>query len=206
MLKRYTDKITLMMDADPAGIESIKRGIDEAEKFDFEIRVVTIDYAKDPDEALKKDPNKFKKLISKPVPIYDFLIETAQKKYPEESAFSRKKIGEEVIPMIEKISNPIVRTFYLKKLAGILGVSEAVIENLINQLKRKKKQLSLNKMKYNKPVEDSRELTIDKYILSVVFQSEDPKEIHQSFFNVLKPEYFLHPSYEKLSRIFFYTL
>ena len=206
MLKRYTDKITLMMDADPAGIESIKRGIDEAEKFDFEIRVVTIDYAKDPDEAQKKDPNKFKKLISKPVPIYDFLIETAQKKYPEESAFSRKKIGEEVIPMIEKISNPIVRTFYLKKLAGILGVSEAVIENLINQLKRKKKQLSLNKMKYNKPVEDSRELTIDKYILSVVFQSEDPKEIHQSFFNVLKPEYFLHPSYEKLSRIFFDTL
>ena len=203
MLKRYTDKITLMMDADPAGIESIKRGIDEAEKFDFEIRVVTIDYAKDPDEALKKDPNKFKKLISKPVPIYDFLIETAQKKYPEESAFSRKKIGEEVIPMIEKISNPIVRTFYLKKLAGILGVSEAVIENLINQLKRKKKQLSLNKMKYNKPVEDSRELTIDKYILSVVFQSEDPKEIHQSFFNVLKPEYFLHPSYEKISRYFF---
>src|SRR3989338_5545183 len=206
LLKRYTDKITLMMDADPAGIESIKRGIDEAEKFDFEIRVVMIDYAKDPDEALKKDPAQFKKLIAKPIPIYDFLIETAQKKYPEESAFSKKKIGEEVIPMIEKISNPIVRTFYLKKLAGILGVSEAVIENLINQLKRKKKQLSLNKMKYNKPVEDSRELTIDKYILSVVFQSEDPKEIHHNFFDVIKPEYFLHPSYEKLSRFFFDTI
>ena len=203
LLKRYTDKITLMMDADPAGIESIKRGIDEAEKFDFEIRVVMIDYAKDPDEALKKDPAQFKKLIAKPIPIYDFLIETAQKKYPEESAFAKKKIGEEVIPMVEKISNPIVRTFYIKKLAGILEVSEAIIENLISQLKRKKKQLSLNKIKYNKPVEDSRELTIDKYILSVVFQSEDPKEIYHKFFNVLKPKYFLHPSYEKISRFFF---
>ncbi len=203
LLKRYTDKITLMMDADPAGVESIKRGIDEAEKFDFEIRVVTIDYAKDPDEAFKKDPTKFKKLIAKPIPIYDFLIETAQKKYPEESAFSRKKIGEEIIPMIEKIINPIVRTFYIKKLAGILEVSEVTIENLISQLKRKKKQLSLNKIKYNKPIEDSRELIIDKYILSIVFQSEDPKEIYHKFFNVLKPEYFLHPSYEKISRYFF---
>lgn len=203
LLKRYTDKITLMMDADPAGVESIKRGIDEAEKFDFEIRVVTIDYAKDPDEALKKDPTKFKKLIAKPIPIYDFLIETAQKKYPEESAFSRKKIGEEIIPMIEKISNPIVRTFYIKKLAGILEVSEVTIENLISQLKRKKKQLSLNKIKYNKPIEDSRELIVDKYILSIVFQSEDPKEIYHKIFNVLKPEYFLHPSYEKISRYFF---
>ncbi|KKP49446.1 MAG: primase protein, partial [Candidatus Roizmanbacteria bacterium GW2011_GWA2_33_33] len=124
LLKRYTDKITLMMDADAAGLESIKRGIDEAEKFDFEIRVVVIDFAKDPDEALKKYPDKFKKLIAKPIPIYDFLIETAQKNYPEESAFAKKKIGEEIIPMIEKISNPIVRTFYMKKLASILEVSE----------------------------------------------------------------------------------
>ena len=51
------------LDADVAGVESIKRGIDEAEKFDFEIRVVVIDFAKDPDEAIKKDPEKFKKLI-----------------------------------------------------------------------------------------------------------------------------------------------
>lgn len=203
LLKRYTDKITLMMDADVAGIESIKRGIDEAEKFDFEIRVVTIDFAKDPDEALRKDPDKFKKLISKPIPIYDFLIEAAQKKYPEESAFSKKKIGEEVIPMIEKITNPIVRTFYIKKLAGVLEISENTVENLISQLKRKKNQISLNKIKYSKPTEDSRELTINKYVLSVLFQSEDPSTIYKSVFEILKPEYFLHLSYEKISLLFF---
>ena len=61
----------------------------------------------------------------------------------------------------------------------------------------------LNKIKYNKPVEDSRELTIDKYILSDVFQSEDPNKIYHNVFEVLKPEYFLHPSYEKISRLFF---
>lgn len=203
LLKRYTDKITLMMDADPAGIESIKRGIDEAEKFDFEIRVVPLDYAKDPDEALKKDPEQFRKLIAKPIPIYDFLIAAAQKKYPEESAFAKKKIGEETIPMIEKISNPIVKTFYIKKLANVLEVSETTVENLINELKRKKKVQSLNKIKYSKPVEDSRELIIDKYVLSVIFQSEEPKKTYHKFFKDLKPEYFLHPSYEKISRYFF---
>ena len=203
LLKRYTEKITLMMDADPAGVESIKRGIEEAEKFDFEIRVVTIDYAKDPDEALKKDPVQFKKIISKPIPIYDFLIATAQKKYPEESAFSKKKIGEEIIPMIEKISNPIVKTFYVKKLSDILEVSEITIENLISQLKRKKKQSSINKIKYSKPTEDVRELIIDKYILSILFQNEDPKTIYNKIFNILKPEYFLHPSYEKICQSFF---
>lgn len=203
LLKRYTDKITLMMDADVAGIESIKRGIDEAEKFDFEIRVVTIDFAKDPDDALKLDPEKFKKLISKPIPIYDFLISAAQKKYPEESAFAKKKIGEEIVPIIERIKNPIVRTFYVKKLANILEISENTIENLISQLKRKKIQMSLNRIKYNKPVEDSRELTINKYVLSILFQSEDPNTIYHNVFEILKPEYFLHPSYEKISRLFF---
>ena len=203
LLKRYTDKITLMMDADTAGIESIKRGIDEAEKFDFEIRVVTIDFAKDPDEALKLDPEKFKKIISNPIPIYDFLISAAQKKYPEESAFAKKKIGEEIVPIIERITNPIVRTFYVKKLANILEISENIVENLISQLKRKKTQMSLNKIKYNKPVEDSRELTINKYVLSILFQSEDPNTIYHNVIEILKPEYFLHPSYEKICRLFF---
>ncbi|VVA43418.1 DNA primase [Candidatus Roizmanbacteria bacterium] len=203
LLKRYTDKITLMMDADIAGIESIKRGIYEAEKFDFEIRVVTIDFAKDPDEALKLDPEKFKKIISKPIPIYDFLISAAQKKYPEESAFAKKKIGEEIVPIIERITNPIVRTFYVKKLANILEISENTVENLISQLKRKKMQMSLNKIKYNKPVEDSRELTINKYVLSILFQSEDPNTTYRNVFEILKPEYFLHPSYEKISHLFF---
>lgn len=203
LLKRYTDKITLMMDADPAGIESIKRGIDEAEKFDFEIRVVTIDFAKDPDEALKKDPTQFKKLLEKPVPIYDFLIEAARKKYPEDTAFAKKKIGEEIVPMIEKINNPIVKTFYIKRLSEIIGVSEITVENLANQLKRKKKQLSLNKMKYNKPVEDSREQIIDKFILSVLFQNEDPKGVYNKIFSILKPEYFFLPSYEKICASFF---
>ncbi|MEK9169762.1 MAG: hypothetical protein AAB788_03380, partial [Patescibacteria group bacterium] len=160
-------------------------------------------FAKDPDEALKKDPDKFKKIISKPIPIYDFLIETAQKRNPEESAFAKKKIGEEVIPMIEKITNPIVRTFYIKKLAGILEVSENTVENLVIQLKRKKNQLLHNKIKYNKPVEDSRELTIDKYVLSVVFQSADPNKIYHNVFEVLKTEYFLHPSFEKIYHLFF---
>jgi DNA primase len=105
--------------------------------------------------------------------------------------------------MIEKISNPIVRTFYIKKIAGILEISENTVENLISQLKRKKTQISLNKIKYSKPVEDNRELTLNKYVLSILFQSEDPNSIYRNVFEVLKPEYFLHPSYQKISRLFF---
>ena len=64
-------------------------------------------------------------------------------------------------------------------------------------------QMSLNKIKYNKPVEDSRELTINKYVLSILFQSEDPNTTYRNVFEILKPEYFLHPSYEKISHLFF---
>ena len=40
LLKRYTERITLALDTDEAGIEAIKRGIREAETFDFDIQVV----------------------------------------------------------------------------------------------------------------------------------------------------------------------
>jgi len=120
LLKRYTDKITLALDADIAGEESTRRGIEEAEKLDLEVRIVKLPIGKDPDEAVRTDLQAFKKAISRPIPIYDFLIKVAQKKYSEDTSFDKKKIGEEVIPFIERITNPIVRSHYVKKISSIL--------------------------------------------------------------------------------------
>ncbi|MBI3366364.1 DNA primase [Candidatus Roizmanbacteria bacterium] len=125
LLKRYTDKITLALDADAAGEEAIQRGIQDAEQLDFEVGVVMFDYAKDPDEAVRKDEKLFKKILGKPMPVYDFLIQMFQKKYPDDNPFNKKKIGDEIIPFIERIHNPIVQSHYLKKLAEFLNVSES---------------------------------------------------------------------------------
>lgn len=202
LLKRYTDKITLTLDADTAGEESTKRGIEEAERLELEVRIARLTVGKDPDEAIRTDIKTFKKDIDKTTPIYDFLIESSVHKYPDETSFSKKKIADEVLPFIERITNPIIKSHYIKKLSNILNVSEASIETMINTIRRKKKQQLEFKPKLKTITKEERQLMIEKYLLSYIFQNEDPYEISDRIFKILKSEDFMFPAYQKITQIF----
>ncbi len=202
ILKRYTNRLVLALDTDAAGEEAMRRGITEAERLDFELEVVSFDFAKDPDEAVRTDPVKFTQAIKSPQPIYDFLISKAQKKYAADDPFSKKKVGDEVAPFIGRIQNPIVQSHYVKKLANLLEVDESSITNLLFRLKRQKKQTAPVYLAKQKAVPFERELLIQKYILSVIFQSEDPMAMAEKLFLVISPGDFSIISYQKICVLF----
>lgn len=201
-LKRYTNRISLALDADASGQEAVKRGIEEAEQLEFEIEVVNFDFAKDPDEAVRVDPLKFKKILQRPIPIYDFLIEVAQKKYPGDDPFNKKKIGEEVIPAVSRIANPIIQSHYIKKLASLLAVAESSIERAIQKIKRQKKQSLVFSAPYKKTRGVSRELLLQNYILSLIFQKEKPQQTADIVFSIVNPSDFSSPSHRQIFQLF----
>lgn len=132
LLKRFTDRVTLTLDVDVAGEQSTHRGIEEAERLDLEVKVARLSKGKDPDSSIREDINQFKKDITKTIPVYDYLIDSAQHRYPDGTSFSKKKIAEEVMPFIERITNPIIKSHYIKKMASVLEVSEESIGSMIS--------------------------------------------------------------------------
>lgn len=202
LLKRYTEKLTLALDADIAGVESTKRGIEEAEKLDLEVRVVRLPSGKDPDEAVRSNLVEFRKAISKPMPIYDFLIESTKKKYPEETSFNKKKIADETIPFIERITNPIVKSHYIKKISDLLQVSENSIENMMQRIRKKKKLISSFKPGLKSKTKEERETVIEKYLLSCIFQDEDPIAKWEKIFTMIDWRDFLLPAHQKIAKAF----
>lgn len=190
-----------MLDADNSGEEAIKRAIESAEDLDFEIEVVTFDFAKDPDEAARADFEKFKKALKNKISIYDFLISRAQKLFPGDDAFAKKKIGDFVIPYIEKIRNPIVQEHYVKKLADILEISETSIWSLIRKIRSDKKTKGSVRAP-KKAGEETREVSIQKYVLSILFQSKDAYKLADSLFTIIVPADFYIPAYQKIFEAF----
>lgn len=176
LLKRYTNKLILSLDSDTAGEETTKRSIADAESLDFEITVASIDWAKDPNEAMLKDPIAYKKVLSNPQPIYDFVIESVLNKYKEKDAYSIKKIGDEVISYLTLIRNPIVKTFYVKKLATIIDSDISSIEQRLRQYNRKKAPITASMIIADDKQEESRYELLQKYILYLVLLSKDPEE------------------------------
>lgn len=201
LLKRFTPKLTLIFDSDEAGGEAVRRGIEEAEKLDMELAVVRPDFAKDPDEAVQKDEVAFKKALNDPQPIYDFLIDAAMKKYSVSDPYGKKKISDEVIPFIERIGNPIVKSHYSKKVAAILGVTETSVEALMARIRRKKKQSEDYRSSYKKEEVLGREVVLEKYLLSFIFQSENPYKPAKTVFTAITPDDLSIPADAKIAQI-----
>ncbi|PIV09550.1 DNA primase [Candidatus Roizmanbacteria bacterium CG_4_10_14_0_8_um_filter_36_36] len=202
LLKRYVNRINLFLDADPAGEEAIKRSVEEIESLDIEASVVLFDYAKDPDEAVRSDLVKFKKIIKSPIPIYDFLLNFFQKKYSISKPFGKKKIGDEMVIYLEKIKNPIVQSHYIKQLANLLSVSDSIIEGLIRKLKYKTKRKMSSFVTTKSSHEQNRDLILQKYLLSFIFQSNDPYQTEESVSRIVNLEDFSFPAYQKVYQSF----
>ncbi len=200
ILKRYTNKIVLALDTDEAGLEAMKRGINEAEEFDFDIRVAQFSKGKDPDEAARADFITFKKELEDAVPLYDFLFAKAQHKYPENSPYAKKKLGDELVPYVKNIKNLIIQSHYIKRLAEMLEMKEEQVERLIRYARRNN-QFRSRLVKKTKS-QMNREEMMQKYLLSYIFQHDAPKKITAQVFSILDIEDLSIPSYQKIVSLY----
>ncbi len=134
LLARLADKIYLSMDADEAGSVAIKRSVELAERRGMNIKVVQIEGGKDPDEIARKSPEKWRELVEKSVDVYEFIMDSAFKKFDVTKVDGVKKITEEVVPFLAKIENDVVREVWAKRLADKIGVAT---KGVIGEIEKK---------------------------------------------------------------------
>lgn len=136
MLGRVTKHVILALDADMAGDAATRRGIEIAEGRDMVIKVLRLVGGKDPDDVARENPGRWKKMIESAVEIYEYYINSAVEKYGVDGVEAKRKISAEVMPQINKISNQVVKSFYVKKLATVLGMSEEVVAKEMERVKK----------------------------------------------------------------------
>ena len=174
LLRRFTERIALALDSDVAGDAAARRGIEIADAAGLDMRVVVLPSGKDPDEAARTNPGLLKKAIKEAIPIYDYFISSAIARFDGESAFGKKKISEELIPVLAKIDNPVVQNHYIKKLAKTLDVAEQTVIEAIEKLKRQQGR-PVKSQEESLPahvVARSRPEKLEIYILALLLQGK----------------------------------
>ncbi|MFH0912243.1 MAG: DNA primase [Patescibacteria group bacterium] len=139
-IRRYAETLILALDADGAGSEATKRAIELASQSDLEIKVAILEEGyKDPDECAKADPAKWRAVVEAAVPIVDFYIDYAVKKYGLSSVNDKKKVAAEVLPTINLLASPVEKDQYVKKLSSALDVSQANLYEALKGLEAKRR-------------------------------------------------------------------
>ena len=136
LLSRLTKNIILALDSDDAGQEAIRRSIDIVESHGCSLRILQIPGGKDPDEVARQDPKQWRQVSKETISVYQFYINLALQKFDAKSGQGQRQISEFIIPILNKISNPVEQSFYVKKLAEALNSTEETIQAALTQHKR----------------------------------------------------------------------
>ncbi len=170
ILSRFASSIVLALDSDFAGDKAAIRGFILAQKIGLDVSVAALKKYKDPDDYAKADPEGLKKILSSPVPIWDFLINATFAKYKKIDGSTKGKISRELTPWLSSIPDSIVKAHYIKVLANRLDVpQEAVLEEINSAGSSPSFDVSLKTKKF--PKQKSRRELLERDLLSLVLNT-----------------------------------
>jgi len=167
LLKRYTSNVIIAFDMDNAGRVASEKASLVLKKYGFNIRVLELKNAKDPDEFLKKyGKTEFLKSVKNSKEIFDFLYEYYVKEYDLSNFMAKQNFIGRFKPFFLSVETDLEKSLYLNKLSISLGM-EKEIEILKKILILNNKETMVTRKIESKPLK-TRSLKIDELELETL--------------------------------------
>jgi len=208
-----TGTIILCLDSDAAGEAATMRSLDglvdeinAGRNRNVEIKVARPDGGKDPDEAIRSDPDSWKASLGDAEPLLDYLIVAKSKLHNLKSGQGIADFANSVASLIYKVKNDYDRDRYWLATATIACVSEQRLKSIVDKPKKasrfgsgrkyypkkgNKSQLGgserISSQQVTEVLGSSSGDALEEHLLSLVLQLDDLRE-HA----VVMPAEFLH--------------
>ncbi len=148
LVKRSAKRIVLALDADAAGqmatirgLETMRDALDADEtpvpdamgmirferKLKAEIAIVALPEGKDPDELIRRTPERWPEIVKNAKPFMDFTIETLTSGINQADPRAKSDVVARVAPLLQQIPDRIVQGHYISLLAKRLGLEERLV-------------------------------------------------------------------------------
>ncbi len=162
LLSRYTKNVFLLFDADTAGIKASMRSIELLLKKDFEIKIISLPPAEDPDSYVNKfGRESFEEQIDKAQNFLEY--QTAY--YESQGMFNEPGTTAEAIRELVKpislINDVLKRSLLIRSIARQFNLREKLLENELEVILKKSSQQSFAQSR----LMESKE--VDKEILEI---------------------------------------
>lgn len=159
LLKRYSNNLAMAFDADTAGQNAAKRGIDIAMQEGMNIRVINIPEGagKDADECIKKNPAVWFEAVAKAKNVMDWYFAKILVGNMVRNPQEKQVVADALLDEIIKIPHTIEQGEWVKRLSDELDVD---VEILRDDLKKRKiartPKVSENRSSFNKMAQISQ--------------------------------------------------
>ncbi|NND35304.1 MAG: DNA primase [Saprospiraceae bacterium] len=164
LIKRYTTKIKILYDGDPAGIKAAMRGIDLILEQDMNVELVLFPQGEDPDSFIKSvGVTAFKEYLDKE--SQDFILFKTNLILSEAGNDPMKKAGliKDIIESLAHIPDTIKRSVYTRQCSELLKVDEHILVTETNKVMSKRLRDSrINKLRESRYEHDEQSRVLER--------------------------------------------
>lgn len=141
-LKRCTSNLAIAFDADLAGENASRRGIDTAMKAGMNIHVIQMPkdsaghpLVKDPDEALRQDPKIWFDAVVGAISIVEYYFRQAFAKYDAAKPENKNKLTSVLLNEISKLADTVEQSHWIKELSKRIDIPETILYDVFRKAK-----------------------------------------------------------------------
>ena len=175
LVKRLSNNLILAFDADTAGVKAAKRSAHIALTLGMDVKVVAIPGAKDPAEFIKdQGKDAWSALLREAKHIIEFETDKIKETSKDERDLGNK-IRAEVLPEIATLRSQIEKSYFVKKVSSMTGLSETAIWQDLEKI-NVPPQGEVGAPEKSKQ-EIGRTETIERKIMGIYFGKSEDKNI-----------------------------
>ncbi len=125
LIKRFTSNVALLFDMDQAGQLAADRGIKAVLSQEMNLKIIILSSGKDPADALRANPEDFKKAVESAKPMLEYYFEKTIFGLDLSSMDNKRLVRSKMFPMIDLVVNKTEQGFWLKRMSEELSFFEA---------------------------------------------------------------------------------
>jgi DNA primase len=143
---KYAKRVVLALDSDAAGQNATRRSLEVARetlasdftgRLSIDMRVLQIPDAKDPDDLIREDANRWAQLVDSATPVADFVIDMEMSALPAQpSVQEREAVARRVAPILTATENNLYQQENLQKLALRLLIPEKTLLQIAGEVQQ----------------------------------------------------------------------
>lgn len=214
LLKRYKSKIIIGYDSDAAGQGATMRGLEILQNIGYDIRILQLEGAKDPDEFVTKyGSGRFEMYLKNAISLVEFKVKNLKKDLDLNQANDKIKFLNEVSKILLKTGSQFEKEVYIGKISETYGISKEAIYGELNKLeyanskgeKVLERQGSIQKITAKAKKEDTSTNAMKENLIVSLLINEGQK-VYQKIKNEISPEDFKNEQNKKIVRILYEEL
>lgn len=137
LLKKFTDRIVLMFDADAAGSGATERGFGIHQRIGLEVLVAPLPPGKDPaDVVAEGGAEAIRSVVAGAKPLVEFMLRATISKLPLDTPEARARAVRQAVQVLRWHTDPIARHEYAFSAARMIGVEPETVQGALGETRR----------------------------------------------------------------------